>query len=165
MVLMISLNLGPNISHTSLGIIEYPDGRRFHFLFLTLHKTHEQARCVWSYICRMPGLDYIYIYTHTEPRTASSATLSLSTESHACIPVQSRQARLQTHAAEVLTQNEQVYSTWPSVGKDNPGRKLEPLDLASTPRDARYAMKLPRHKPTLSSLYICTTSQKAFGGW
>jgi hypothetical protein len=27
------------------------------------------------------------------------------------------------------------------VGKDNPGRKLEPLDLANTPKDARYARK------------------------
>jgi hypothetical protein len=89
-------------------------------------------------------------YKHTEPQTASSATLSLSTESHACITVRSSQARLQMHASEVLTQNKQVYCTWPSVG--NPGRKLEPLDLASTPRDARYAMKLALHKPTLSSL-------------
>jgi hypothetical protein len=29
------------------------------------------------------------------------------------------------------------------VGKDNPGRKPDPLDLASTPRDARYAMNYP----------------------
>jgi hypothetical protein len=46
----------------------------------------------------------------------------------------------------------QPYSTWPSVGKGSPGRKAEPLDLASTPIDAQYAMKLPLHKSTLSSL-------------
>jgi hypothetical protein len=67
------------------------------------------------------------------------------------IPVHSSTTtKPQMHAPDVLAQNKQVYSTWPSVGKDNPGRKLklEPLDLASTPREAWYAMKLPRHRPT-----------------
>jgi hypothetical protein len=61
-----------------------------------------------------------------------------------------------THSSYEPTQSSlhktnQAYSTWLSVGKDNPGRKAEALDLASTPSDARYAMKLPLHKPTLSS--------------
>jgi hypothetical protein len=46
----------------------------------------------------------------------------------------------------------QPYPTWPSVGKDSPGRKAEPLDLTSTPSEDRHARKLPLHKPTLSSL-------------
>jgi hypothetical protein len=46
-----------------------------------------------------------------------------------------------------------TYSLRRSVGKGSLGRKAEPLDLASTPSDARYAVKLPLlHKPTLSSL-------------
>jgi hypothetical protein len=51
----------------------------------------------------------------------------------------------------------QACSTWLSVGKDNPSRKAELRDLASTPSDARYAMKLSLHKPTLSSLWAPAT--------
>jgi hypothetical protein len=66
----------------------------------------------------------------------------------------------QMRAWDVLTQNRQVYSTWLSVGKDNPGRKLEPLDLANTPRVARYAITLPLHKPTLTSLRAPATKDE-----
>jgi hypothetical protein len=85
---------------------------------------------------------HIAIHKHTEPRTASIATVSLHRVPHMHhIPVHaSNTTRPQRHAPKELTENKQVYSTWPSVGKDNPGRKLEPLDLASTPRDARYAI-------------------------
>jgi hypothetical protein len=101
----------------------------------------------------------IYSYKHTNPRTASNATLPLHRVhrmNH--IPFQaSTTTNQQMHASDVPTQNRQVYSeqgysTWPSVCKGNPGRRLKPLDLANTPRDARYARKLPLHKSTLSSL-------------
>jgi hypothetical protein len=97
---------------------------------------------------------YKYSHKHPNPRTASIATLPLH-KVHRMnhIPFQaSTTTNQQKHASEVLTQNRQVYSTWPSVGRDNPGQKLEPLDLANTPKDARYARKLPLHKPTLNSL-------------
>jgi hypothetical protein len=93
-------------------------------------------------------------HKHAEPRTASSATLPLhGVHRMYHIPLHSSTpTNQQMHASKVPTQTKQGYSTWPSVGKDNPGWKLEPLDLASTPTDVRYAMKLPLHKPMLSSL-------------
>jgi hypothetical protein len=86
-------------------------------------------------------------YKHAKPHNATSPTRPLHRVHHMYhSPLHpSTPTKQQTHAPNNLTQNKQAYLMWPSVGKDNPGRKLEPVDLASTPRDARYAMKLPQH--------------------
>jgi hypothetical protein len=52
----------------------------------------------------------------------------------------------QMHASEVLTQNRQVYSTWPSAGKDNAGQKLEPLIKTKTKTKTTTKTKTKRRK-------------------
>jgi hypothetical protein len=139
------------------------------YIFAQISHKYTKSRTASSATLPLHGVHRMYrisaqiSHKHTEPRTASSGTLpphSVHCMHH--IPLHSSTpTNQQMHASKVLAQNKQVYSMWPSVGKDNPGRQLEPLGLASTPQDARCAMKLPLHRPVLSSLREPATKEES----